>query len=76
VIEHLVQVLVDLLIDLGDFFAQLAGAAAEAFGVQVFSDVLLDLPTDGRLGNHLGWDRLLGQRRRPWPCWLRRLPFG
>ena len=46
VVEHLVQVLIDLLVGLGDFLAKLAGAAAELLGVEILLDVLGHLAAD------------------------------
>ena len=59
VIEHLAQTLVDLLVGLGDFFAELAFAATKILGVEVFFDMLLDLPADRRGGDNFRLDRLL-----------------
>ncbi len=63
VVEHLVQVLVDLPVDLGNLFAQLLAATAEILGVEILLDVLFHLPANGLLGDDLGSHRLGGRRR-------------
>ena len=64
VVEHLVQVLVDLPVGLGDLFAKFLAAAAEILGVEILLDVLLHLPANRLPGHDFGRHRLGGRRRR------------